>query len=65
MPGPGTSLTVAVVGGAQVAGLYAEALQCTITSGDHLKKRHDAFKMRRLQMCQSAGLNAEVVVFNL
>ena len=32
MPGPGTSLTVAVVGGAQVAGLYGEALQCTMCS---------------------------------
>ena len=54
-----------VIRGAQVVDLYGEALQCTITSGDHYRKRHDAFNMRLLQICQWAGLDAEVEVFNL
>ena len=45
--------------------LFGEAVQSTITSGDHYRKRHDAFKMRLFQMCQWAGLDAEVEVFNL
>ena len=45
--------------------LYGEALQCTVTTGDHFRKRHDAFKMKLLRMCQWAGLDAEVEVFNL
>ena len=45
--------------------LYGEAVQCTITTGDHYRKRHDSFKMKLLQMCQWAGLDAEVEVFNL
>ena len=31
----------------------------------HYRKRHDAYKMRLFQMCQWAGLDAEVEVFNL
>ena len=45
--------------------LFGEAVQSTITTGDHYRKRHDAFKMRLFQMCQWAGLEAEVEVFNL
>ena len=45
--------------------LYGEAVQCNITTGDHYRKRHDAFKMRLFQMCQWAGMDAEVEVFNL
>ena len=45
--------------------LFGEAVQSTITTGDHYRKRHDAFKMRLHQMCQWAGLEAEVEVFNL
>ena len=45
--------------------LYGEAVQCNITNGDHYRKRHDAFKMRLFQMCQWAGMDAEVEVFNL
>ena len=54
-----------VIRGAQVVDLYGEAVQCTITTGDHYRKRHDSFKMKLLQMCQWAGLDAEVEVFNL
>ena len=54
-----------VIRGAQVVDLYGEALQCTVTTGDHFRKRHDAFKMKLLRMCQWAGLDAEVEVFNL
>ena len=54
-----------VIRGAQVVDLYGEALQCTVTVGDHFRKRHDAYKMKLLQMCQWAGLDAEVEVFNL
>ena len=54
-----------VIRGAQVVDLYGEAVQCTITTGDHYRKRHDAFKMRLFQMCQWAGMDAEVEVFNL
>ena len=45
--------------------LFGEAVQSTITTGDHYRKRHDAYKMRLFQMCQWAGLEAEVEVFNL
>ena len=54
-----------VIRGAQVVDLYGEAVQCNITNGDHYRKRHDAFKMRLFQMCQWAGMDAEVEVFNL
>ena len=54
-----------VIRGAQVVDLFGEAVQCTITTGDHYRKRHDAFKMRLFQMCQWAGMDAEVEVFNL
>ena len=54
-----------VIRGAQVVDIYGEALQCTVTTGDHFRKRHDAFKMKLLRMCQWAGLDAEVEVFNL
>ena len=54
-----------VIRGAQVVDLYGEAVQCNITTGDHYRKRHDAFKMRLFQMCQWAGIDAEVEVFNL
>ena len=45
--------------------LFGETVQSTITTGDHYRKRHDAYKMRLFQMCQWAGLEAEVEVFNL
>ena len=45
--------------------LYGESVLCTITSGDHYRKRHDSYKMRLLQLCQWAGVDAEVEVFNL
>ena len=54
-----------VIRGAQVVDLFGESVQCTITTGDHYRKRHDAFKMRLFQMCQWAGMDAEVEVFNL
>ena len=54
-----------VIRGRQVVDLFGENVQSTITTGDHYRKRHDAFKMRLFQMCQWAGLEAEVEVFNL
>ena len=45
--------------------LYGESVLCTITAGDHYRKRHDSYKMRLLQLCQWAGVDAEVEVFNL
>ena len=54
-----------VIRGTQVVDLYGEAVQSTITTGNHYRKRHDAYKMRLFQMCQWAGLDAEVEVFNL
>ena len=54
-----------VIRGRQVVDLFGEAVQSTITTGDHYRKRHDAYKMRLFQMCQWAGLEAEVEVFNL
>ena len=54
-----------VIRGAQVVDLHGEAVQCTITTGDHQRKRHDSVKMRLFQMCQWAGIDAEVEVFNL
>ena len=54
-----------VIRGRQVVDLFGETVQSTITTGDHYRKRHDAYKMRLFQMCQWAGLEAEVEVFNL
>ena len=54
-----------MIRGRQVVDLFGEAVQSTITTGDHYRKRHDAYKMRLFQMCQWAGLEAEVEVFNL
>ena len=54
-----------VIRGRQVVDLFGEAVQSTITTGDHYRKRHDAYKMRLFQMCQWAGLESEVEVFNL
>ena len=54
-----------VIRGRQVVDLFGEAVQSTITTGDHYRKRHDAYKMRLFQMCQWAGLDAEIEVFNL
>ena len=54
-----------VIRGAEVVDLYGETVQCTITTGDHYRKRNDSYKMRLLQMCQWAGMDAEVEVFNL
>ena len=54
-----------VIRGTQVVDLFGETVQSTITTGDHYRKRHDAYKMRLFQMCQWAGLDAEVEVFNL
>ena len=54
-----------VIRGRQVVDLYGETVQSTITTGDHYRKRHDAYKMRLFQMCQWAGLEAEVEIFNL
>ena len=54
-----------VIRGRQVVDLFGENVQSTITTGDHYRKRHDVFKMRLFQMCQWAGLEAEVEVFNL
>ena len=54
-----------VIRGRQVVDLFGEAVQSTITTGDHYRKRHDAFKMRLFQMCQSEGLEAEVEDFKL
>ena len=51
--------------GRQVVDLFGETVQSTITVGDHYRKRHDAVKMRLFQLCQWAGLEAEVEVFNL
>ena len=53
-----------VIRGAQVVDLYGESVLCTITSGDHYRKRHDSYKMRLLQLCQWAGVDAEVVQFS-
>ena len=54
-----------MIRGRQVVNLFGEAVQSTITTGDHYRKRHDVYKMRLFQMCQWAGLEAEVEVFNL
>ena len=54
-----------VIRGRQEVDLFGEVVQSTITTGDHYRKRHDAYKMRLFQMCQWAGLEAEVEVFNL
>ena len=55
-----------VVSGRVVVDTYGESiLSATTIPGDHYRKRHDAVKMRLLQMCQWAGLDAEVEVFNL
>ena len=44
--------------------LYGEAvLSATTIPGDHFRRRHD--KMKLFQLCQWAGLEAEVEVFNL
>ena len=45
-----------VIRGRQVVDLFGETVQSTITTGDHYRKRHDAYKMRLFQMCQWAGL---------
>ena len=45
--------------------IFGKAVQSTITTGDHYRKRHDAYKMQLFQMYQWAGLEAEVEVFNL
>ena len=37
--------------GRQVVDLFGEAVQSTITTGDHYRKRHDTYKMRLFQMC--------------
>ena len=54
-----------VIRGRQVVDLFGETVSSTITTGDHYRKRHDAYKMRLFQMCQWAGLEAEVEIFNL
>ena len=41
-----------VIRGAQVVDLFGESVLCTITTGDHYRKRHDSYKMKLLQMCQ-------------
>jgi hypothetical protein len=38
-----------VVRGREVVDMYGEVVQSTVTTGDHFRKRHDAFKMRLLQ----------------
>ena len=43
--------------------LYGETVLSTTLSGEHFRKRHDQLKI--FQMCQWAGLEAEVEVFNL
>ena len=53
-----------VIRGAQVVDLFGESVLCTITTGDHYRKRHDSYKMKLLQMCQWAGVDAEVEVFS-
>ena len=35
-----------VIRGRQVVDLFGETVQSTITTGDHYRKRHDAYKMR-------------------
>jgi len=37
----------------------------TIFGKKYYRKRHDSYKMRLLQLCQWAGVDAEVEVFNL
>ena len=54
-----------MIRGDQVVDLFRESVLCTITTGDHYRQRHDSYKMRLLQMCQWAGVDAEVEVFNL
>ena len=54
-----------IIRGRQVVDPFGETVQSTITTGDHYRKRHDAFKMRLFQMCLWAGLDAEVEIFNL
>ena len=54
-----------VVRGRQVVDLYGENVLSTTLAGDHFRKRHDAYKMRIFRMCQWAGLDTEVEVFNL
>ena len=45
--------------------LYGEmVLSATNISGDHYRKRNDKLKMKLFQLCQWAGLDAEVEVFN-
>ena len=34
-----------VIRGRQVVDLFGEAVQSTITTGDHYRKRHDAYKI--------------------
>ena len=52
-----------IIRGRQVVDPFGENVQSTITTGDHYRKRHDAFKMRLFQMCLWAGLDAEVEIF--
>ena len=54
-----------VIRGRQVVDVFGETVSSTITTGDHYRKRHDAFKMRLFQLCQWAGLETEVEIFNL
>ena len=54
-----------VVTGRKVVDLYGEEVLSTTLTGDHFRKRHDAFKMKLFRLCQWAGLSAEVEVFNL
>ena len=54
-----------VVRGRQVVDLYGETVLSTTLTGDHFRKRHDAYKMRLFRLCQWAGLDTEVEVFNL
>ena len=55
-----------VVSGTKVVDPYGEAvLSATTLPGDHFRKRHDKMKMKIFQLCQWAGLEAEVEVFNL
>ena len=39
-----------VIRGRQVVDLFGETVSSTITTGDHYRKRHDAYKMRLFQM---------------
>ena len=53
------------VRGREAVDLYGEVVQAAALPGDHLRRRHDKFKLMVQRLCIWAGLECEVEVFNL